>query len=139
MAFDIIKQDFSKSAQQGYEFELLLPEGTASGAYFTILGEMAPDVQNFIKRNVNEQIRKERLPKKNGREEIPTIEDIYEKNVEAALIRLISWRGIQENGKDVPFSKEKAAEIMAKHNWIAPQILEESNKVENFTPKTTKN
>lgn len=138
MAFDIVQQDYSKAAQNGYEFELLFPDGKRSDAFLTVVGDMAPEVQNYIKRVVNDRLRKERLPKKTGREEIPTVEGFQEDNVEAALVRLVSWKGIKENGKDVPFSKDKAREIMTAHNWIATQIMEASSEVSNFTPKPTK-
>ena len=58
---------------------------------------------------------------------------LHELAVEAAVIRVIDWRGLSEGGKELPFSKENAERILAKHEWIREQIQEEAGQVVNFS------
>lgn len=133
MAFDIVKDDFSKAAELGYTFELKLPTGAPSGAKLTVIGEMSKPVKEYSRKKFAEFQQKQAIAKRKGKEvEDLTLEEAEELAVESALVRLIGWEGIQENGKDVPFSKEKAAEVLRAHPWIRDAIMQESADITNF-------
>lgn len=136
--FDIVKDDFSKSADTGYSFELKLPDGTPSGAKLTIRGDMSPAVVGFTRKKVQEYLQKQAAAKRKNKDESIDFDEMEENKVESALLRLLGWSGITEEGKEVQFSKEKATEVLTKHNWICDQILEQSADVENFTPRASK-
>lgn len=135
MSFDLSKQDYSKAAENGFTFELQLPDGTMSDAKLTIIGDLSATVQNYSKRKYKEIKSQIEAAKRRGKEWEPSLEDAEEEAVEGALVRLIGWDGITEDGKEVKFSKEKATEVLKKHSWIREQIYEEAKNVQNFTPK----
>lgn len=133
MAFDLVKDDFSKAAELGYTFELKLPTGAPSGAKLTVIGEMSKAVRDYSRKKFAEWQQKQAIAKRKGKEvEDLSLEEAEELAVEAALVRLIGWEGITENGKEVAFSKEKAAEVLRAHSWIRDAIMQESADVTNF-------
>lgn len=135
MAFDVKLMDFSKSAELGYEFELKLPTGSGSGAFLTVIGSQSSEVKQFAKRKFQEYQQRQQIAKRKGKEDDFSLDEAEEVAVETALVRLIGWKGITEEGKEVKFSKEKAREILKQHAWIRDQIMEESDFVGNFVPK----
>lgn len=133
--FDIVKQDFSKSAEAGYTFELKLPDGSLSGAKLTIIGDMSPAVKAYGRRKFTEFQARAATAKRKGKEDQIDLDEAEDSAIEGALVRLIGWEGITENGKPVEFSKEKAAEVLRAHAWIREAIMEEASDVTNFRPK----
>lgn len=136
MAFDIVTQDFSKAAELGYEFELKLPTGAGSGAFLTIIGDQSPAVKTYQRRKFQEYQQKAAIAKRKGRDlEDISLDEAEELAVEAALVRLVGWKGITESGKEVKFSKEKAQEILSQHSFIREAIMQEASDITNFQPK----
>ena len=135
--FDLQKQDFSKAAEAGYTFELKLPTGASSGAKLTILGSMSPTVKLYSKRKFQEYQQRQAIAKRKGKEvDDMDLDEAEELAVESTLVKLINWSGITENGIEVPFSKEKAKEVLTQHAWIREAIITESEDVTSFVPKT---
>ncbi len=135
MAFDVKLMDFSVAAELGYEFELKLPTGSGSGAYLTVIGAQSPAVKQYSKRKFQEYQQRQQIAKRKGKEEDISLDEAEELSIESALVRLVDWKGITEEGKEVKFSKDKAREILKQHSWIREQIMEESDFVGNFVPK----
>ena len=135
MAFDLQLQDYSKSSEIGHEFELKLPTGEGSGAFLTVIGDYSPTVKQYAKRKYQEFNQRQTIARRKGKEEELSLEDAENLSIEAALVRLIGWRGFTEEGKEVKFSKDKAREVLTQHSWIRDQIQEESSDVGNFKPK----
>lgn len=136
MSFDIVKQDFSKSSEAGYTFELNLPTGEPSGAKLTILGDMSPTVKQYSRRKFSEFQQKQAIARRKGKDaDEMSLQEAEELAVESALVRLVGWEGITEDGKEVPFSKEKAEAVLTAHSWIREAIVQEASDVTNFRPK----
>lgn len=136
MAFDLVKQDFNKAAEAGFTFELKLPTGEASGAKLTVLGDMSPTVKTYSRKKFSEYQMKQSMAKRKGRElEDMSLDEAEELAVEAALVRLVDWSGIQENGKSVEFSKDKAKQVLTQHSWIREAVMAEAADLTNFQPK----
>lgn len=136
MAFDLVKQDFNKAAEAGFSFELKLPTGEASGAKLTVLGDMSPTVKAYSRKKFSEYQMKQSLAKRKGRDiDDMSLEEAEELAVEAALVRLVNWSGVQESGTDVKFSKEKAKEVLTQHSWIREAVMAEAADLTNFQPK----
>lgn len=135
MAFDIVKQDFSATSELGYTFDLILPTGENSGAKLTVIGEQSKTVRQYARKSLNEFRQRQQIAKRKGRDEELSIEELEELAVEQSLVRLIGWEGITENGKEVPFNKDKAREILTVHPWIREAIIAESEDITNFRPK----
>jgi hypothetical protein len=65
MAFDIVKQDFSKTSEVGYTFDLILPTGENSGAKLTVIGELSGTVRAFARRSLKEFQQRQQIAKRN--------------------------------------------------------------------------
>lgn len=134
--FDLSKNDVSKSAEAGYEFQLVMPgSGDETGAFITVRGEQSPVVKSFAKKKYNEYQMQEQAAKRKGKEYSMSLEEAEEMSIESATNRVISWRGIANEGAEVPFTKEACATVLKDHPWIREQILEESQQAYNFRPK----
>lgn len=132
--FDLSKNNLSEAAEAGYEFELRVPgTDTPTGAFVTVRGAESKIVREHA-RKVYSQIRmREQAMKKRGKEpEEMTLEEAEELAIDSAINRVISWRGIANEGKEVAFTKEAAASIFKEHSWIREQVMEESNLLVNF-------
>ena len=138
MAFDLEFHDFSKAAEEAYEFELKLPTGADSGAKFKVIGSQSATIRNYNKRKFQEYQQRQQIAKRKGREDEISLDEAEEMAVDNALVRLVGWSGVTEKGKDVPFSKEKAREILKQHAWIREQVINESEDILNFTPKASR-
>ena len=139
MAFDLNKHNFTESAAEGYTFELKLPTGAASGTKLTVLGEMSPTIKAYSRKKFAEYQQRQVMLKRKGKEDDQmSLEEAEEIAVENALVRLVGWQDLHEDGKDVKFSKEKARELLTVHGWIRDQVITESQDVLNFSPKALK-
>lgn len=138
MGFDLTRQNYSTSAEAGYTFNLVTPDGNETDATLTILGDLSPTVKNYGKRKYKEITQQSKAAKARGKEWEPSLDEAEDMSVEAALVRLIGWDGFTEEGKKVEFSKEKAEQVLKEHSWIREIIMNESATVANFTPKTSK-
>ena len=138
MAFDLQKVNFSQAAEAGYTFSLKLPTGADSGAKLTILGDMSPAVKLYNRKKAQEYLQRQAMLKRKGKEEDIDLDNYEENSIEACLVRLIGWDGIEENGKAVEFSKEAAREKLLKLEWVREQIIQEAADVGNFIPKALK-
>lgn len=134
MSLDLAKTNLSEAADAGYEFEVKLPgSGEPTGAFITVRGEMSKTVKNYARQKFREFQLKEQQAKRRGKEsQDMTIEEAEELSIETAVTRVISWRGITDNGKEVPFTKENAETIFREHSWIKEQVMEESAQLLNF-------
>lgn len=45
---------------------------------------------------------------------------------------LIGWRGLQDDGKDVPYSRATAERILTEYPEFLALVLEEASKLDNF-------
>ncbi len=147
MSFDIKKVNTVQQAEQGYEFELKMPDGpdgskgTPTGAYLTVRGDYSPVVRNHLKRKISEYQMKLKVAERK-KQEVPdqNIDEIEDEVREKAVIRVISWRGFVETvgeGKDekkveVAFSREAVENLLIANPWIQEQIMEESSNLSNF-------
>lgn len=134
MGFDLVKNNLSDKAEVGYEFELLIPEvKEKTGAFITVRGTQSPKVKSYARKKFAEFQQKEQVAKRKGKEVEPiNLDEAEDMAIEAALVRTISWRGFEEDGKELPFSEENAKRIFREHSWIREQVLEESDLLANF-------
>lgn len=134
MAFDLVKNNLSTIAEAGYEFEVTLPgSGEGTGAFVTVRGSESKTVKAYQRKKFAEYQMKQKAARKRGRDEDDlSLEEAEELAVEAAVGRIIQWKGFEESGKEVLFSQENATRILTEHSWIREQVMEASNDLLNF-------
>lgn len=131
--FDIAKVNLSEKAESGYEFQVKLPNGEATDFYIKVRGTGSPKVKAYGRKVFAQmQARDQQARKKNRDPEPITLDEAEEMAVDSAVIRIIDWRGLAEDGKEVKFSEENARRIMKELDWVRSQVLEESELVSNF-------
>jgi hypothetical protein len=131
---DLAKNDPTKQAEIGYEMPVVLPDGTSSDATITVRGAFSPKVKAFQRKVFQQFELKKQQAKRRGKDvEDMTLEEADEFSAEGAAIRIISWKGIQENGVDVVFSLDEAIRILKAYEWIKPQVMEASDNIFNFS------
>ena len=134
MKFDLAKHNYTEIAEAGYEFELKLPgTGEGTGVFITVRGDQSKTVKAFGRKKYSEFKLREQQAKRRGKDvEDMTLEEAEELSVESAIVRVIGWKNITENGKDVPFTKENAERIFKEYSWIKDQVMEEAGQLLNF-------
>ena len=134
MAFDIKLNNLSEKAETGYEFEVKLPDGTSTDFFITVRGDLSPVVNKYTKRLATKQMMKEIQDKKRNKGEQPLDFDELEAQLtEAASIRVLTWRGLEEGeGNVTEPTPENIKRILTQHTWIREQILEEGGNKANF-------
>lgn len=131
---DLKVKNIAAVSEAGFEFELLYPgSNERTSAFVTVRGAQSPKVRNYSRKKYNEYQLKETQARRKGKEpEQLTLEDAEELAIESCIVRIIDWKGISEDGVEVPFTKENAERILKEHSWIREQIVEESDQLLNF-------
>jgi hypothetical protein len=134
MAFDLAKHNYTEIAEVGYKFELKLPgTGEVTGVFITVRGDQSKTVKAFGRKKYAEFKLREQQAKRRGKDvDDMTLEEAEELSIESAVIRVIDWENITENGKPVTFSKENAERIFKEYPWIKEAVMEESGQILNF-------
>ena len=132
MAFDIVKTNIAELAETGYEFAVKLPDGTPTDFSITVRGQHSPSVKAYSKRVFNQMQIKEQQAKRKGKDFDLSLEDAEDMAVDSAVTRIVTWKGLEEDGKEIKFSAENAKRIMRELDWVRAQVLEESDIAANF-------
>ena len=133
MAFDIKLTNHSEKAEAGYEFEVQLPDGSSTDFYITVRGNQSPKIKKFSKDLFNKLQIKELQAKRKGKAEQPIDLDEAEQTlIESAAARVITWKGLEDDGKVVEPTPENITRIMADLDWVRKQVLDESDNDANF-------
>ena len=134
MAFDIKLNNLSEKAEAGYEFEVKLPDGASTDFFITVRGNQSPKMKKYSKDLFNKMQMKELQAKRRGKGEQPVDLDEAEATlIESATARIVTWKGLEEDGKVVEPTPENIKRVMAEHDWIRTQVIEESDNAANFT------
>ena len=133
MAFDIKKTNLAEQAEAGYEFEVKLPDGSSTDFYITVRGNLSPKVKKFSKDLFNQLQLKELQAKRKGKADQPVdLEEAEETLVKSAVARIVTWKGLEDDGKVVEPTQENFVRIMTELDWVRKQVLDESDNDANF-------
>lgn len=132
MGFDIVKTNLAEKAEAGFEFEVKLPDGSPTDFFITVRGTQSPKVKAYSKKVFNQLQIKEQQAKRKGKENDFSLEDAEDMAVASAAVRIVSWRGLLEDGKVVEFNEDNASRIMRELDWVRSQVLDEADIAANF-------
>ena len=126
--------DLTAQGEAGYTLQLLHPKNQTEleGVTIKIRGDKSRTVQQFERKRLNELQNKERVLKGKNKEMTFTAEELERMAIEAAVVRVISWSGINENGEPVPFNEENATYMFEKFSWMRDQVREAAEDLDNF-------
>lgn len=130
---DLKVKNLAETSEAGYEFELLFPGSQEkTGAFVKVRGGNSKIARAFARKKYTEYKQRETMAKRKGRDDEMTLDEAEDTAIETAIVRVISWRGIAEDGVEIPFTKENAERILREHDWIRTQVVEESDNLLNF-------
>ena len=133
MAFDIKKTNLAEQAEAGHEFEVKLPDGSSTDFFITVRGNLSPKMKKYSKDLFNKMQMKELQAKRRGKGDQPVDLDEAEATlIESAVARIVTWKGLEEDGKVVEPTPENIKRIMQELDWVQRQVLEESDNAANF-------
>jgi hypothetical protein len=119
--------DLVTASENAFEFEYLRPDGRDTGVFVTVLGKDAPRVQGWVRKTLNRRKTQDTLAAKRNKEIERTIEEDEQFGIDAAAIRIVAWRGINEE-----YTHENALILMERNSELREQVFEASNNLGNF-------
>lgn len=129
---DLSKSDPSKIAEAGYEFNVVLPDGTETEATVKVRGKNSKKVQAFSRAIAQELTIKSEANIRRGKKDNLSIEESEEIACRIAANRVISWKGLGKDGVEIEFSEDTAQDILKDYPFLREQIMEESDNILNF-------
>jgi hypothetical protein len=133
MALNLSVLNVSEVSESGIDIELVHPAtGEGLDAWVRVRGKDSRTVQNHARKVVNDMQKREKIAKGKNKDADMSIEELEMLAVERAVVRIISWRGIEEDGQPVPFTVENATRILKDNPWIREQVLENSDDLTGF-------
>jgi cation transport regulator ChaB len=133
MSFDLKKNDPTKAAEVGYEFDLTMPDGTITDIKIKVRGSLSKVVKDFYRNAFSQMQVKEQAAKKRGKEPEPmSLQESEDFAIQSSALRVISWSGIVEDSKEVPYSKDECIRLMTDYPFIREAVTAESEQLLNF-------
>lgn len=129
---DLSKNDPAKVAEAGYEFNVVLPDGTETDATIKVRGRSSKKVQTFSRALAQELTQREQAAVRRGKKAELSIEESEELACRVAANRIITWKGLGKDGVEIPFSEEVAETVMKDYPFLREQVMEESDNLLNF-------
>lgn len=130
---DLKKNDPAAIAEAGFEFNVVLPDGTETDAKIKVRGVNSPVVQAYAKRVYNER-QMEIASYRRKNKEVPdlSVEEMEQIAAKNASVRIISWEGLGEGDKPTPYSPQEAERLLLAYPFLRTQVMEASDEIQNF-------
>lgn len=130
---DLVKNDPAKIAELGYEFQVILPDGTETEAKIKVRGKNSKQVQAFSRKLIQEMNQTDQVKRRRGKGDEPmTPQEAEDIAVRVAANRVISWSGLGKDGVEIKFSEDAAEDILREYPFLREQVMLESDNLLNF-------
>ena len=131
----ILPGDFAGLAKMLMVLGSIFLAGALSAyGYARLMVHVSQNTIRDIRRDLfNKMQMKELQAKRRGKGEQPVDLDEAEATlIESAAARIVTWKGLEEDGKVVEPTPENIKRIMQELDWVRGQVLEESDNAANF-------
>lgn len=133
---ELSNYNLAQQADVGFTFEITHPAtGEKLGGFVTVRGDESKTIQTYNRKKLVEFQKRQNQNKAKDLSYTPA--EYEDMNIEAAIVRVISWKNIKTNGDDLPFTKENADMLFREYPWIRDQVMEASRDLLNFQPSGT--
>lgn len=129
---DLNAKDPAKVAEAGFEFNVVLPDGTETEATVKVRGKNSKKVQSFSRALSQELTIRSESNVRRGKKNDMSIEEAEELACRVAANRVITWKGLGKDGVEIPFSEGVAEDLLKEYPFLREQIMEESDNILNF-------
>jgi hypothetical protein len=86
------------------DLEIKMPDGTPTGIVLKVVGQDSKEFRNFAKRIASQVM---------SREDKVSVDELEKQGAEAVAACIVGWTSFLTNGEPLPYSPEKAIELMA--------------------------
>lgn len=128
--------DTVAACNEGYELELLKPNGDGSGIFISVLGKDSDEFKQFQREQRDAVNRKVMKARKRGQDvKMDSAEMSEEKEIDLLTRLTTGWRNMPSftvEGELLSFNKENAAMLYTKFPSIKRQVDEASADMQNF-------
>ena len=136
MSFDLKKNDSQKLAEQGYTFDVVMPDGTITDMKFEIRGSKSKIVVDFYRNYFSKrQVSDNAYKKRYGRDPEPiSFAESEDFAIEASALRIKGWSNVVEDKVEIKYSPEEATRLMREYPDLREVVMKESEELLNFRP-----
>ena len=67
--------------------------------------------------------------------EVETIEQSVARDVDIAATLVVSFKGLQDKSKEIGNDAAAIRKVLAEHDWLRKQVIEEAGNEQNFFGK----
>lgn len=129
--------DLATNSDIGYDMPVINPYTNEEfeGATIRVRGDKSKTVVAFERKLYNEQDRARKVRVGKNKDEAPSLEELEDMVVRAAVVRIMGWKGFKEDGMAFEYSPENAEVLMKKHDWLREQVRDAAKELENFRPE----
>jgi hypothetical protein len=136
--FDLSALDQVAQSNAGFEFEYISEAYGATGIFFSVVGEQADVVKEWVRKRVDQSRYQDNMRKLKNKDYVKPFKEDEQDSRESAAIRIVGWRGLLKDVKaqvpePVPFSYETALHLCTVNQEIFNQVLKNSNDFSNLS------
>lgn len=133
MTFDLSSIDTIAACNKPFALTIIHPlNREKTDVVFHVVGKDSTVYRDKIKAIANENMRREALQSRRGKEEIPSIDKMEAKNIDALVAATVGWENVSLDGQVLEFSVGNARKVYERILPVREQVLEAINDLENF-------
>lgn len=133
IGFDVSSFNAREDTSKAQRMELLHPvTKQPTGTFLFVLGDESDAVRNHVRRELAVTQREIAKAKRQGRELIPTLDELDEDETKSAMVRVVGWENMLRNGEQLEFTEQHLRETLEVHKWMRPQIRAFAGELGNF-------
>lgn len=134
-AFDLANIDTVQACNKPFEFEIVHPvtkEGT--GAFISVVGAHSDTYRKRVKDMANANMQREAMLAQRGKTDVPNLDKMEAKNIDALVSATVGWRNVGLDGEDLEFNAANVRKVYERILPIREQAQEAINDLGNFMP-----
>ena len=135
-SFDLASLDTIAACNKPFDVEIVHPvTQEKTGVVFQVVGKDSDVYRAKIKAIANENMTREAMLSRRGKTDIPNIDKLEAKNIDALVAATVGWSNAELDGAPIEFSPANARTIYTRILPVREQVLEAINDLENFMPR----
>lgn len=133
--FDLASIDTVAACNKPFDVEIIHPvTQEKTGVVFTVVGKDSDVYRAKIKAMANENMTREALLARRGKTDIPNIDKLEARNIDALIAATVGWANVELDGEALEFNAANARKVYTRILPVREQVLEAINELENFMP-----
>ncbi len=134
--FDISSIDTVAACNKPYELEIEHPTTKEkTGVFISIVGKDSDAYRQRVKAMANENMQRTAVLSQRGKTDIPNLDKLEAKNIDALVAATVEWRNMVMDGETLDCTPENVRKVYTRILPIRDQVQEAINDLENFMPK----